>query len=124
MPREARAAGPALDEREPRPLRRHEPRSETQFRTQPDAVRLLDQQGIGATIDRVAIDFLAQHHAAGTWPRFEDDKGHRRSRQLVSGRQPGNPSANHDDVEPLHRSISFYREPLYGYHRGRGGRGG
>ena len=80
----------ALDEREPRRLRGHQARPETQLFAQSDALRLLNQQGIGPSVDGVAVNLLAENHAARPGTGLEQQRTTARpatTRTQSTGRQ-------------------------------------
>ena len=57
----------------------------------------MNQQRIGATIDRVPVNLLAEDHAAEARPAFEQHERDVLSMQLISRRQATNPAADDDD---------------------------
>ena len=62
------------------------------------AVGFLDEQRIGAGVDREAVDVFAQDDAAGARRALEDDERESRCVQLVGGREPGDAAADDDRV--------------------------
>src|SRR5262245_44501481 len=96
----------ALDVREARRNGGDEPIAEPELLAQRDALALLEDQRIGAAVDRETVDLLAEDDAAGARSFFEDQKGHVAARQLIRGCEPRDSAADDHRVEP-HRSISY-----------------
>ena len=64
----------ALDVGEARRLGRNEPIAEAELLAERDAVRLLNQQRVGAAVDREAVDLFAEDDAAGASRALEHDE--------------------------------------------------
>jgi hypothetical protein len=75
----------ALDEGDPRRLGGDQPVAESNFLTERDALRLLDEQRVGSAVDRESVDLFAQDDSAGAVRMLEDDEADAAPRQLVSG---------------------------------------
>jgi hypothetical protein len=61
-----------LDVREPRDVGRHETIAQSELPAQFEALRLLDEERIGAGVDCVTIDLFAQDHSAGPRGPLDD----------------------------------------------------
>jgi len=86
-----------LDECEARQLGRRQQAAQAQLLAQFDAFGLLDEQCVGAAVDRVPVDLLAEDDAAETRPAFEQHERYVLSMQFVRRRQTANPAADDDD---------------------------
>ena len=94
----------ALDVGEARRLGRDEPIAEADLPAQRDRLGLLDQQRVGAAVDREAVDLFAEDDAAGARRALEDDERDAAARELVRRRQPGDAAADDRDVDGGRRS--------------------
>src|SRR5437762_1750551 len=72
--------------------------AETQLEAQLDALGLLNQQRIGACINREAIDLFAEDDAAGARATFEHDERRAAPVELIRRGKSRDAAPDHDDV--------------------------
>src|SRR4029079_5265908 len=82
---------------EPRGSGRDQPIAEAQLTAQRHAVRLLDEQRVGSAVDGVAVNLLAENHAAGARSCLQQHEWMAAQMQFVSGRESGDAAADDDD---------------------------
>src|SRR5207244_11614870 len=95
-----------LDIRDARQLRRYQTAAETELFAERDACRFLNQQRVGAAVDREAADVFAEDHAAGARRAFEDDERETAPMELVRGREPRDAAADDRHIKHAVQALS------------------
>ena len=92
-------AAAALDVGEARRLGRDEPIAQAELLAERDRLGFLNQQRVGAAVDREAVDCFADDDAAGARRAFEHHERDAAARELVGGGETRDAAADDDDVD-------------------------